>query len=74
MSDTVIWGKTIRGTTKAVLLYVTADICISLSQAMAGMGKDQWDAMWWMQKSAFWLSQIGSAALIMKAFYSNSSS
>jgi hypothetical protein len=29
--------------------------------------------MWWMQKSAFWLAQIGSAALICKAFYSNSS-
>lgn len=73
MSDTTIFGKTVSSTTKAMLLYVIADIVISLSQNMAGMDQAKWESMWWMQKTAFWLGQIGSAALIMKAFYSNSS-
>lgn len=73
MSDTTIFGKTVSSTTKAMLLYVIADIVISLSQNMAGMDQAKWEAMWWMQKTAFWLAQIGSAALIVKAFYSNSS-
>jgi hypothetical protein len=73
MSDTQIFGKTVSGTTKAMILYVIADIVISLSQNMAGMDQAKWESMWWMQKSAFWLAQIGSAALICKAFYSNSS-
>jgi hypothetical protein len=72
MGDTELFGKTVTGTTKAMLLYVTVDIVISCAQAMAGMDQAKWDAMWWMQKTAFWLSQIGSAGLIIKAFYSNS--
>jgi hypothetical protein len=73
MGDTQFFGKNISGTTKAMILYVIADIVISLSQNMAGMDQAKWEAMWWMQKLAFWLAQIGSAALIVKAFYSNSS-
>ncbi len=73
MSDTILFGRTVTKTTKAMVLYVIADFVISLSQNMAGMDQAKWEAMWWMQKTAFWLAQLGSAALIIKAFYSNSS-
>ncbi len=73
MSDTTILGKTVSGSLKACLLYLTADACISLAQAFSGMDQATWDKMWWMQRVGFFLAQIGSTALMVKAFYSGSS-
>lgn len=73
MSDTVIFGKTVMtGTGKALALYLIADACVSLGTSFSGMDHDQWSRMWWMQKLGFALSQIGSTALMAKAFFSNS--
>lgn len=77
MSDTTLTfaGKTTRisGSLKAVLLYVIADACVSLGQAFGAMERADWDSMWALQRVGFFLSQIGSTALIVKAFYSGSS-
>lgn len=72
MSDTVIWGKTFSGVLKGALLYVLIDVCLSLSTAMLSMKQTDWDAMWWMQRSGWWLAQLGSAGLVFKAYYSKS--
>jgi hypothetical protein len=72
MSDTQIFGKTVTGAHKAAILYVLVDIALSLGQSMSTMEKAQWDAMWWMQRAGFWFLQIGSAGLVLKAFYSSS--
>lgn len=74
MGDTQILGKTVSGSLKACLLYVVADACVSLGQSFSGMDHDSWNKQWWLQKVGFALSQIGSTALIVKAFYSNSTS
>jgi hypothetical protein len=73
MGDTVIFNKTISSVTKAWLLYVGADFLTGLATAFAGMDKAQWDAMWWMPKTAFWIGHIASALILTKAFFSNSS-
>lgn len=72
MSDTQLFNRTISGSFKACLLYVIADICISLGQTFSSMEQAQWEGMWWMQRLGFVLAQIGSTALIVKAFYSSS--
>lgn len=73
MSDTVILGKTISGSFKACLLYTMADICVSLGQAFFSMEKADWEAMWWMKKMGWGLLQCGSVFILIKAFYSKSS-
>jgi hypothetical protein len=77
MSDTsfTFAGRTTRvsGSFVAVILYVVADACVSLGQAFSAMQQADWDSMWALQRVGFFLSQIGSTALIVKAFYSGSS-
>jgi hypothetical protein len=77
MSDTVIAYRNhslrISASLKACLLYVIADACVSLGQELSSMDHTTWDKMWSMQRIGFWLSQIGSTALMVKAFYSGSS-
>lgn len=78
MEDTTftVKGKRVArltGSFKACLLYVIADACVSLGQEFSSMDQAQWSKMWVMQKLGFWLSQIGSTALMVKAFYSGSS-
>jgi hypothetical protein len=72
MSDTTFFGKTVSASFKACCLYVLADLGVDLVKSMATMDRATWDAMWWMPKVAFWLSPIASAAVMIKAFYSNS--
>lgn len=78
MSDTTFFttsnGKklTLSGPLKACILYVLIDACVSLSQAFMGMDHEAWNKLWWMQKLGFWLAQVGSTGLIIKAFFSNS--
>lgn len=74
MGDTEFFNKrfVLSGTTKAMLLYVLADIGVDFVKIMATMDKATWDAMWWMPRVAFWLGPIASAAILIKAFYSNS--
>lgn len=73
MSDTQLFGKRISGSFMALCLYVIADACVSLGQELSSMTRDQWQSMWTMQHIGFWLSQVGSTALMVKAFYSGSS-
>lgn len=73
MTDTTIFGNTITGSFKAMMLYVVADACVSLGQSFSSMDHGQWNSMWWLQKLGFALSQVGSTALMIKAFYSGSS-
>ena len=74
MSDTQLFRRiTVTGSFKAMLLYVVADACVSLGQSFTGMDHATWEKQWWLQKVGFFLSQIGSTALMIKAFYSGSS-
>jgi hypothetical protein len=65
-------GKKVTGSFVAVVLYVLIDGIVSFSQALSSMDQSTWDKMWWMQRTGFWLGQVGSTALIVKAFYSGS--
>lgn len=73
MNDTTIMGKKVTGSFKAVCLYVVIDGIVSFGQALSSMDQGTWDKMWWMQRTGFWLGQIGSTAVLIKAFYSSSS-
>ena len=79
MSDTTLFTRKdgskvqITSSLKAVILYVIADACVSLGQELSSMDQVQWNKLWAMQKIGFWLSQVGSTALMIKAFYSGSS-
>lgn len=73
MSDLVIFGRRVTSSFIAMLLYVTAGLCLNLSQSFMGMDKATWEHYWYMQKVGFWLAQVGNSALMIKAFYSGRS-
>jgi hypothetical protein len=72
MGDTTIMGRRVTGSFISCVLYVVADACVSLGQSFSGMERGDWDAMWALQRVGFFLGQIGSTALIVKAYYSTS--
>lgn len=73
MSDMPIWGKTIKGSFIALLLYAGADIFTSLGHDLMTMTPEDWAKMSWPQVGGYWISQVGSLFILVKAFYSNSS-
>ena len=72
MSDTTIFGKTFSATVKALMLYVGADICMSLGNELQTMTPEQWAAMSMTQVLGWTLTKVGSVCILVKAFYSNS--
>jgi hypothetical protein len=72
MSDTTLFGKTIRGTDKAMLLYVGNAVALAVGGAMMALDQTEWDSWWWMKKIGWTLILLGNVFNTMKAFYSNS--
>lgn len=69
MSDTHIGRYMIAAREKAMLMFAIKSIALTTGSSMLSMGQEQWDSMWWMQQSAFWLMQIGNVGNTMHAFY-----
>lgn len=80
MSDTVIFGKTVTGAFKSVLIYTLISIIISsfmgIGAAMSDMDETKWQAMWWMKRCGWWMllagNVLGNAITTFKAALSNS--
>ena len=69
MSDTVLLGKTIRGSFKSCLLYVFADASLDIGNEL--------QTMTWGDKSPTYilgwaLLKLGGIAILVKAYYSKS--
>lgn len=82
MSDTVFFNKIkITAVTKAALIYLSIDVCISLfvgvGQTLFELSQEEWNSWWTAQKLGWVMLQVGgvlsSAFLTVKAFFSNSS-
>lgn len=73
MSDTVIFGKIVKSSTKAMLLYVTMTIALSIGQSMYDLKQEDWNTWWWMKRVGWVVILLGNVANTIKAFYSNSS-
>lgn len=80
MSDTVILGKTIKGSTQAILIYLAMDICTTVlsagGQALMELDPTEW-AQWWTPKRIGWVmiqagSILTSAFILYKGMTSNS--
>lgn len=72
MGDTQIPGTKvfITGTLKACCLYVFADAALDIGQELQSM---KWDGMGTSSVVGWVLVKLGGIALMVKAFYSNSS-
>ena len=72
MSDTVIFGKTIKGNMKACVLYTSISICTVVGGAFLAMTPEEWSKMWIMNKLGWSILLLGNALNTIKAFFSNS--
>jgi hypothetical protein len=72
MGDTQFFNNrvTLSGSFKACLLYVLADVAKDLGQQLQQM---DWSTMDTSKTTGWALFQIGGIAILVKAFYSNSS-
>lgn len=73
MSDTKVFGTTIPAHAKAMLLYAATSACMIIGGACLAIKKEEWDAMFSLNKFGWWLTLIGGVLTTVKAFYSNSS-
>jgi hypothetical protein len=80
MSDTIIFGKTVKGHAKSILIYVgislTINVLLGVGAAFFDMEQEKWLAMWWMKKTGWWMMTAGGVLTNMlntyKAATSNS--
>lgn len=73
MSDTVIFGKTVTGTHKAMLLYVFNAVALAVGGALMSLDQAEWDGWWWAKRIGWFCLLAGNVTNTIKAFYSNSS-
>lgn len=75
MSDTELFNKRwlIPATFKACFLYVLSAAALDIGQELMTKRADEWAAMSWQQVTGWFLVKIGGIAILVKAFYSNSS-
>lgn len=71
MSDTQIFGRTLTGDSKKMLLYAFVSVCLAIGGACMAMDQKEWDAMWWMKKTGWLLLLLGNVGNTIKAYYSN---
>lgn len=71
MSDTVIFGKTLTGNNKKMLLYVANAVALAIGGAMMTLDQKEWDAWWWMKRAGWIFMLLGNVTNTIKAFYSN---
>jgi hypothetical protein len=74
MSDTVIFGKTVTGTHKAMMLYVANAVALAIGGALMTLDQSEWNSWWWAKRVGWFFLLIGNVTNTIKAFYSNSSS
>jgi hypothetical protein len=74
MGDTEIFGRTLTGNTKAMLLYAGNAICLAIGGAMFALDQKEWDAWWWAKRIGWMLLLLGQVCNTVKAFYSNPNS
>jgi hypothetical protein len=70
MSDTVFFGRIVPGTFKACFLYVFSDAALDIGQELQSM---DWSTMNTSKTFGWCLVKLGGIALMVKAFYSKSS-
>ena len=72
MSDSIIFGKTLTSSSKAMLLYVGNSLAMCVGGACMSLDQTEWDSWWWIKKAGWAILLIGNVCNTMKAFYSNS--
>lgn len=72
MSDTQIFGKTLSGSSKAMLLYAATSACVTIGGACLAMKSEEWASMMLLNKFGWALMLVGGVLTTIKAFYSNS--
>lgn len=73
MGDTQFFGKTLSGTSKAMLLYVGTSVALAIGGSMFSLDQKEWDSWWWMKRAGWAFILLGNVFNTIKAFYSNSS-
>jgi len=80
MSDTIIFGKTVKGHVKSVAVYCAISMVITVLLGVGAsffdMEHEKWIAMWWMKRTGWWMMMAGNVLAnvlnVYKAATSNS--
>ena len=80
MSDTIIFGKTVKGHVKSVAVYcaisIVATVLLGVGSTFFEMDLEKWLSMWWMKRAGWWMMLAGNVSLnalnVYKAATSNS--